>query len=201
MNCDVLTMPADEAERKYAEYVSAMGRNPKNVTETDKQILKAYNVARKGGRLIDVNEAIAAGGLNLAGLPRLALGRAHVRSVFFEHSYRTRLPGRQWRFNWMRHTRHTRVTDDRVYWWIPQDAFPQDPSTKRCEALTPLIPLPLRPQSRLDRYFVMWEANWLLAPPVDPYLLKPLAGSLMEIVAEWDVTPLELAAVKASTIA
>ena len=63
-------------------------------------------------------------------------------------------------------------------------------------AFLPLVPAPLRPKYHLRNYFVLWEANWHPAPPVDPYLLKPIVGSLMEIVAEWDVSPIELAAVR-----
>jgi hypothetical protein len=63
----------------------------------------------------------------------------------------------------------------------------------------PLIPLPMRPRRKLHNYFILWEANWNPEPPRDPYLLKPLAGTLMEIVAEWDLSPLEIAAVRGAT--
>ncbi|HCS53265.1 hypothetical protein [Rubinisphaera sp.] len=204
MNCDTITMSQDEAEERLESYLKAMNRNPKQVTDLDLEIIKALQVAKKGGRLLDVNQAIAAGGLNRAGLPRLAIARAHVKMTTWRS-------GRNWDwrsnrsfsdegggyYDWR--TRNQRISDSRTLWELPGNSFDRELlSNKRVQALTPLIPLPLRPKSQLKNYFVLWEANWHPAPPTDPYLLRPLAGALMEIVAEWDVSPLELAAVNAA---
>jgi hypothetical protein len=82
-------------------------------------------------------------------------------------------------------------------WPVPAGTFDKDKIVvgKDFLAMTPLVPLPLRPKHKLENYFLLWEANWHPAPPRDPYLLRPLAGSLMEIIAEWELTDLEVAAV------
>lgn len=37
------------------------------------------------------------------------------------------------------------------------------------------------------------EAQWRPVPPVDPFLLKHLGGTLYVVLAQWDLTPLEQA--------
>jgi hypothetical protein len=59
----------------------------------------------------------------------------------------------------------------------------------------PLVPLPLRPKRALTNYHVLWEAEWRRAVPVDPLLLRRLGkGDLWLVVAQWDLTPVEVAA-------
>ena len=155
--------------------------------------MRGYRVLARGGRLLDVNEAIKHGGLNLARLPRLAIARANAESS-------------RWSGDWghqgggvYRWARRTNLVDDRVRWVMPAGSFdPTGMPTKELVALSPFIPLMHRPRHHLSNYFLLWEANWHPAPPVDPYLLKPITGSLMEIVAEWDVSPVELAAVRSA---
>jgi hypothetical protein len=161
--------------------------------------------------------------LNLAGIPRLAIGRAHKNSVAWRpnstitknirgslYSLNTNsrtvatgggvfdygVPTSRWSGSYL-------IGDDRAFWSVPAHTFDSEKIAKDAQgnirnfnAMTPLIPLPLRPKHKLDNYFILWEANWHPEPPRDPYLLRPLAGSLMEIIAEWDLTPLEIAAVK-----
>ena len=45
----------------------------------------------------------------------------------------------------------------------------------------------------LDRYFILWEADWQRRAPVDPALLRPVGGDLYVVVATWDLTDLERA--------
>ncbi len=53
---------------------------------------------------------------------------------------------------------------------------------------------------RSNRYLLIWEATWqgwkqhLPRPPIDPALLEQVAGGLYAVVAVWDLTPVEVAA-------
>jgi hypothetical protein len=211
MDTPTITMERATAQQKLDQYERAARSNPRHVKGVDKGIAAGYRVLARGGRLVDVNDAIKAGGLNLAGQPKLAIARAHVEAVTWipemrgvwdsvtqkTTSYRTTGGGT---FSY-RSSRRQRITDDRVQWKIADDTFEQRivHDRKNFRGMVPLIPLPLRPIKDLANYFVLWEANWH-GVPVDPYLLKPLAGSLMEIVAEWDLTPLEVSAVKIAAV-
>lgn len=204
MKSPTITMERVDAESRLAQYEDAMKANPKASRELDRGVMQGYRVLAKGGRLVDVNSAIGHAGLNRAGQPMLAIARAHVERVQWVPRGIWNSPGgyRDGAGDYL-YTASLRasgrITDDRTRWALPANTF--DVVTMKrmdVQAFAPLIPLPLRPRTKLENYFLLWEANWHPAPPVDPYLLKPLAGSLMEIVAEWDVTPLELAAVRAS---
>lgn len=204
MDSPTITMERATAVAKLAKYEDAARANPKRVADLDKGITQGYRILARGGRLVDVNEAMKAGGLNLAGQPKLAIARAHAPSVLWEPETQG-----QWvnlkpagyittgggTFNYYQ-TRNKRLTDDRVRWKIANGTFPplHLNERKNFRGMVPLVPLPHRPRHDLSNYFILWEANWH-SVPVDPYLLRPLAGSLMEIVAEWDLTPLEVAAV------
>jgi len=63
----------------------------------------------------------------------------------------------------------------------------------RARALVPMIPPKFRPTAKLSNYHIMFEAVWKPVPPVDPFLLKHLGGTLYVVLAQWDLTPLEQA--------
>jgi hypothetical protein len=212
MNSPTMVMEKNAAVRKLEEYEQAARNNPKAFRDIDKGLIDAYRSLAKGKRLVDVNEALKHGGLNIAGIPKLAIARAHRHDV----SWR---PGREIKKGWGSGRYHIettgkqgggvydysanrgawsqRIGDDRVAWQLPDDTFDREKiQTRDFLALTPLIPLPLRPRFKLENYFLLWEASWTPAPPVDPYLLRPVAGSLMEIVAEWELSAVEVAAVR-----
>jgi hypothetical protein len=71
MNSPTITMEKDAAVKKLDAYEQAARRNPAAFQELDRGILQGYRVLARGGRLVDVNEAIKVGGLNLAGIPKL----------------------------------------------------------------------------------------------------------------------------------
>jgi hypothetical protein len=204
MNTPTITMEKSKAIATLESYETAAKRNPKARRDIDRGLMDGYRVLARGGRLVDVTEAIKAGGLNLAGIPKLAIARAHALKTLWEPSadWRStvefpdggRFPNGGGIYTWAR--REQRSTDDRVRWTIPVGTFEGRISAKDASAMVPLIPLPLRPKFKLENYFILWEANWHPEPPRDPYLLRPVAGALMEIIAEWDLTDLEIAAAR-----
>lgn len=204
MQGPTITMEREVAVKKLEQYEEAAERNPSAHTETDRRIADGYKVLAKGGRLVDVNEALRFAGLNLAGIPKLAIARAHVEASRWQARTECRYVENQYR---LFHTgggqyhygpNRSRITGDRVIWWLDNDVFDRRKvqSSRDFRALTPHIPLPHRPKYKLENYFLLWEANWF-ALPRDPYLLRPITGALMEIIAEWDLSDLEIAAVKA----
>jgi len=53
-----------------------------------------------------------------------------------------------------------------------------------------------RPSHHPRNYLMLWEAEWSVdqsVPPGDPALLSHIGGDLYEVLAEWDLTPLEQA--------
>lgn len=59
-------------------------------------------------------------------------------------------------------------------------------------AVVPLIPPHLRPaKTALDKFHILWEADWKRTPPRDPMLLKRVSGQLFAVVATWDLTEME----------
>jgi len=207
MKSPTITMERGAAANKLQQYEDAARRNPKLAEQLDRDIMQCYSLLAQGKRLIDVNEAIRAGGVDDAGRPKLAFGRAHVAQVEWFPSTRSTwnssaqrneyLPngGGQFRY----YGQHKRIDDMRTRWVVPAGTLSgiRDRSAK---ALTPIIPLPLRPRNHLANYYLLWEADWRPAPPIDPYLLRPVVGSIMEILAEWDLTPLEIAAARSALL-
>jgi hypothetical protein len=70
-------------------------------------------------------------------------------------------------------------------------------SGMRLKAMAPTIPPALRPPHHLRNYHLLWEAEWTVGsmiPPGDPALLKHLGGDMFAVLAVWDLSPLERAA-------
>lgn len=88
------------------------------------------------------------------------------------------------------------------YVHFPAGAFPAPPHLRRnwsrVQAITPLIPIDLRPKRGLENYHVLWEAVWHPAPPVDPMLLRRIGeADLWVVLAAWDLGEVERAALAA----
>lgn len=75
------------------------------------------------------------------------------------------------------------------------------------KALTPPIPPEVRAQHpaalKDKRYLLLWEAEWSKVdahqprpPMLDPALLYQVSGSIYAVVAVWDLTPIEAAALR-----
>lgn len=61
----------------------------------------------------------------------------------------------------------------------------------------PVIPPKHRPDGGLSGLLYVWEAQWnTKVPNLDPALLKPIGNGLAEVVAQWDLTPLEAEALR-----
>lgn len=88
MNVATIEMPVEEAARAYRVYRRACEDNPDN--REDRAIMLGYKALAAGKSLIDLSAAIAGGGLDELGRPRLAVGRAHWQQVRFGKEWRLR---------------------------------------------------------------------------------------------------------------
>ena len=184
MNAATITMPKHEALTAYREYRQAVRENP---NPRDEAIMMGYRAIASGKAVIDVAQAIREAGLDEKGRPKLAIGRADWPVCRFRYSA------------WP--SAHLSFKSDslslRHELRIPAWEFGTPGiSQSNWTAQTPMIPPRLRPAGNLKRYHILWEANWVAAP-TDPYLLRHLDGFLYVVLAAWNLTPLERAAMGA----
>lgn len=206
MNLPVIEMPEQVAREAFLSYRRSV--RDRHSAE-DAEVMRAYRQLAKGNRLIRLSETILAGGTidfefrthawrgskrvpidHTVTVPRLAVTRAHRTGCWTlgigENGQVVLQGARELGYT----NRKDRMTiggfepgkSDSV--WTP-----------RVRAMAPLIPPPLRPAGNLERYHLLWEAEWGLdpQPPVDPALLKYVGGDLYAVVAVWDLTEVERA--------
>lgn len=188
MNIPMIDMPVHEARAAMVQYRNAVRERH---SAEDAAILKGYREIVRGHKIINIVEAIRAGGRkdDRTHMPNLAVCRADLKwcfgdtnrdgSVTFSGS-----EGHLWRsgINWV----------DTVK--LPPDTLDRrDVSTSYYRAMVPLIPPQFRPASALSNYHILWEAEWSRVAPRDPALLKHLGGYLYAVLAVWDLTEIERA--------
>lgn len=192
---------------RHREYVAAhkAGRSMPG----DDEARAAMHALSRGQAVIDINAVMEHAGCDeeghngMSGSPVLAIARADQRRVgfrFFEdgscgfssyvdHSYDHRVQRARRHYQFSNGNRSDILKfPDGVLW---SDNMGSE--TYTIEAMVPRIPPPLRPKYRLDRYHILWEAEWGHAPE-DPYLLRRIGRSrLFVILAQWNLTETEQA--------
>lgn len=150
-------------------------------TKLDAEIENAYRQISRGRKVIRALESIRLAGLDALKRPRLAIVRADAEWCYLARSTnqviftmdpwpKTRAPRRSVVLPWPGME------------WVSSAA----------KARVPLIPVHLRPRVSLERYHLLFEADWVGVPP-DPMLLRRCGNDLWVVVAAWDLTPVELA--------
>lgn len=198
MQTQAVKLDRNEAARLYREYQKHRHWSQ----PIDDEIRRAYKAIAEGKTVIRALESVTRAGLNEQGLPRLALGWAMAPAVrcFIRNDGQCEM-----------HTdgMHTPVIGSeqwratRNYIQFPRGSFPDAAEkvrrySSRGLALLPPIPLHLRPKRGLANYHLLWEAEWEPVPPGDPMLLRRIGkGDLWLVVAAWDLTPVEQAALAA----
>lgn len=182
--------------RKYKEHAAYS-------EPIDWEIQRTYQLLAQGKVVIKAIESVKLGGLNAKGLPRLALGPAtatasHIRrhldgSMVMAPDndfFRSRKEGRRLRF-----AAETFAFPRESFATYEQDGTRYRRQQSEHRAMTPIVPIHLRPQRGLENYHILWEAEWERVVPKDPYLLRRIGkGDLWLVVAHWDLTEVERAA-------
>lgn len=150
----------------------------------DRQIQRAYQLIAQGRVVIQALQSIVNAGLNEDGLPKLAICRADYQDMDLrleaDGGARMEVPG------WHRGARGKEFR-------FPAGSF-TNTKWRRATARVPIIPLHLRPKRGIASYHVLWEAEWTQLPPRDPLLLRRIGGDMWLVVAAWDLTEVERAA-------
>ena len=192
MDITTVSMPEDDAEKAYDDYLEAVKTRKEKYLE---ELKKVYHALKNGKKVIDIFEGFKATSVGEDGNPKLAIAPAHQRKVRFhkesggagvfsedERWYRekvidVRLPSQTFA-EW--------ETEKNERGWV---------SIKNQEVVTnvPLVPAHLLPEGKLENYYLLWEVDeWrVIAKAVDPFLLKRINANTFIVLAEWDVTEVE----------
>lgn len=179
-----LELDRTEARRLYREYKEHRAFQ----TEEDREIERTYRLIAAGKVVIQARASIVAAGLGPDGFPKLALCRADSRECRVEmfHSGECRMYADS--SGW----HPPRAESKRVM--FPPGTFPPRTAHGNARGALPLIPVHLRPRTALENYHILWEAEWRKVPPRDPYLLRHVLGDVWMVLAAWDLTEVERAA-------
>lgn len=184
MQLETIEMPRAEARRLFLEYRRAV--RARHDAE-DEAIMRGYRALADGRQVIDLAQAIAAGGVDEHAMPRLAALRADARWCY-SHGVTSTGSVTFCMDEWS----SARATRRRIA--LPPGTFAPDQSRawqRQKRALVPTVPPMFRPAGSLERYVILWEAEWRPFPPTDPALLRRLGGNLYAVLAVWDLTELE----------
>jgi hypothetical protein len=195
MNTKTMSMSKEAAKEKADAYRKALARRSDDEYAA---ALTVYEAMEEGLTVIDVGAAIREGGFDEKMRPKLAIARADRRQVEFEWrgsndiaTFNTASPnanGHQSRGLIERVNFNRRHGQRDGKWDTDVRGF----------ALVPLIPADVRPEGQQRNWHIIWEVEqWAdqrigaRAAP-DPYLLRRLSGDLFVILAEWNLTEVEL---------
>lgn len=184
MNVATIEMEPAKAKELWLEYRAAVREQNR---EEDRDIMTGYKALSEGKKIIDVHQAIARGGCDELGRPKLAIIRADAQWCWLDRHW-----GNSLRFSMEQNPRNNYTTR---FITLRGELF--GPEIQKLhgyhKALVPSIPPRFRPKGALENYHILFEAEWQAIPPKDPMLLRHLTGSLYVVLACWDLTELERA--------
>lgn len=152
----------------------------------DHAIQRTYQLIAQGRVVIKALESIRLSGINEQGLPRLAICNALAPKCFLRINQdgSARMSSKRWPHH----------NDRNNTFNFAGGTFPVAKSWHDAEGIVPIVPVHLRPKRALGNYHVLWEAEWTRIVPRDPMLLRRITGDLWLVVAAWDLTEVERAA-------
>ncbi len=203
MNVTTISDARHDAHRKYLEYREAYAKT-KNAE--DRILMRTYRQLSRGVVLLNLFDVMQTAGVDEQHRPKLAIARADAKQVWFHKNVWPRRSGAQVnRFTINRDNNgwaKTQIVDLPSTIWSRDCPVNCETITKRrhsaLRAMVPLIPPTLRPKDSLENYHILWDVQgaWFEEPPKDPFLLKHIDGDLFAVVAEWDLTDLEMSVLK-----
>lgn len=184
MEVPTIQMPQDEARRAFEHYRTAVKAR---LTAEDEAIMAGYQAILRGQQVVDLLAVMRGCGLDAQGCPKLAIIRADARECWLR--IRSDRSAQFAMDRWARSSRRRHID-------LPPGTLPEGarPIYDSHSAIVPTIPPHLRPsRTALDKFDILWEANWRRIAPKDPMLLRRLRGYLYAVVATWDLTEVEQA--------
>lgn len=193
-----------EAEKRIKDggKTFRQGRKDISLIEKEDEILRdTYRAMALGQRVLNLGSVLKTAGLNRKRLPILAVGQADWKDVFLTYH---QFNNQQFVFSKNRfankNSRTNRWDEGALGFehatfgaelsnakWRDDNNFSRLPA----KAMVPSVPAYLRPEGHLSEYHILWEAEWEVAPPVDPLLLKHISGPMYSVIAQWDLSPVE----------
>lgn len=196
MDLQPIKMTRFEARETLQQYRAILKEKR---SKEDIAIMRSAKAIMGGQQVIKLTDTIHAGGYDAESFPRLAVARADDPWVAcVRHGINVRMCGiareNEWLETWGNAMasieRRAKQANPRAFYL---HAAPGIVNEKRANAIVPSIPPQHRPDGALERFYVLFEANWKPVPPLDPALLSPLGGGMFAVVAVWDLTELERA--------
>jgi len=195
MNIHTIKLDKDEALKKLKAYKSKLSAlKHKNISAAIEKeyesAIKGYREMARGRPLVDITEVFLRCPFDVEGYPKLAIGRADKKRVTFSAR------GDLWCFSCDSQHSWNKPSSTNIFIEPPSGAL--EKSSRYAQI--PLVPANVRPEHALKNYHILWEVekwhNNRPPPDRDPYLLKHIFGSLYAVIAEWDLTDLEMAIMK-----
>lgn len=176
-----------------------------SIEKEDEALKKAYYAMSKGLKLLNIRQAFFNCGLfNDNQLPMLAIAKAHWGHAHLdvnsqEVSFNNGLSSYAKGFEVIKYPSTTFSPD--LWDYRRREAVRERLGVKFLRAsgraVVPSIPARFRPDGDLSQYHILWEPIWEPTPPGDPILMKHLHGDFFVVLAQWDLTAIEKAALYA----
>jgi hypothetical protein len=215
MELPTVEMDREQATKRFQAYRRAL--RDRHSAE-DEAMARAYKALAAGETVVNLTEAIRGGGtvaLEVTSREYVARVGRYVDETYEVEAPRISLARADTRWCWTfgirsdgsvhlrtQHRPHQRNKRDLID--LPKGTFPSGErricrnewNVPGLRAMVPSIPPELRPDGKLDRFHILWEAEWerdtaVPPPPVDPALLRHLGGDLYSVIAVWDLTEVE----------
>lgn len=197
MNVAEFTVDRELARDKLRAYRS---RKHKEAEQEYRAAEKLFEAAAKGARLLVAGDVIRNSPFDEQGRPKLAIARADRKQVcLFRRRSRITFDSRA-DYSPYDEGRHSQLLHD--YHSMPEWKPKQNHSYDRWFATVPMVPADVRPETgQLRQWHILWEVdqwhrNPIVDPPRDPFLLRRVSGDVFEVIAEWDLTPIEQEAMR-----
>jgi hypothetical protein len=197
MQTEHITLDRKQARDLYRKYKTHAAYSE----PIDWEIQRTYQLLAQGKTIIKAIESVKLAGLNEKALPKLALGPATAEACHIRRNRNGSLIMSPDDNFWRENRRQVRFAEETFT--FPAATFPirewegkrYYTSESQHRALTPIVPINLRPKRGLENYHILWEAEWERVVPRDPYLLRRIGkGDLWLVCAHWDLTEVERAA-------
>jgi hypothetical protein len=192
MQTESVIMGRSEARDLYRKYKEHKHYS----TPIDREVMRAYQLLAQGRLVIKALESIKQAGLNAEGFPKLAIAPAdapHAACRVYANGSACLDARKNGRY---RSLHAEQIVAERAFLMFPRGSFkPQrDGWNWDARAQVPLVPVRHRPARGLANYHVLWEAEWTKIPPCDPMLRRIGKADLWAVLAMWDLSEVERAA-------